>query len=61
MSSAANLGGMFIVMDVTALAYTFAQVIKMRQKGPWETDLIVISTEEATGKASLFNFVSFVL
>ena len=42
MSLAANLGSMFIVIDVTALAYTFAQVIKMRHTGPWETDLIVI-------------------
>ena len=61
MSSTANLGSMFIVIGVTTLAYTFAQIIKVRQTGLWDTDLIVISTEEATGKASLFNFISVVL
>ena len=45
MNSAADLGGTFIVLDVTALA--FAQIINMR-----ETDLIVISSKEATGQAS---------
>ena len=32
MNSAADLGGTFIVLDVTALA--FAPVINMRQAGP---------------------------
>ena len=56
MDSAANLGGIFIVPDVTALVYPFAQIINMRETGPWETDWIVISSEEATGQASLFTF-----
>ena len=33
MNSAAVLGGIFILLDVTALA--FAQIINMRQTGPW--------------------------
>ena len=49
MNSAADLGGIFIVSGVTTLA--FAQFINMRQTGPWETDWIVISSEEATGLA----------
>ena len=36
MNSGADLGGSFIVPDVTALA--FAPIINMRQAGPWETD-----------------------
>ena len=56
MSSAANLGDIFILLDVTALVQPFAQIINMRETGPWETDWIVISSEEATGQASLFNF-----
>ena len=48
MNPAADLGGIFIVPDVTALA--FAPVINnMRQAGLWETDWIVISSEETTG------------
>ena len=47
MNSAADLGSIFIILDVTAPA--FAQIINMRQAGPWETDWIVISSEEATG------------
>ena len=43
------MGGIFIVLDVTALA--FAQVINMTQTEPWETDWIVISSEEAMGLA----------
>ena len=43
MDLAADLGGIFIVLNVTALAS--AQIINMR-----ETDLIVISSEEATVK-----------
>ena len=39
--------GYFIVLDVNALA--FAKIINMRETGPWETDWIVISSEEATG------------
>ena len=50
MNSAADLGDTFIVLGVTALA--FAQIINMRQTGPWETDWwIVISSEEATDQA----------
>ena len=56
MDSAANLGGIFIVPDVTALAYPFAQIINMRETGPWETDWMVISSEEAMGQTSLFTF-----
>ena len=33
MSSAANLGG---VLDVTVLASPFAQIIYLREPGPWE-------------------------
>ena len=35
MSSAAGLGGIFNVPDVTARM--FAQIINMRETGPWET------------------------
>ena len=45
MNLAAGLGGTFIVLDVTNLA--FAQIIYMR-----ETDWMVISSKEATGQAS---------
>ena len=45
MNLAAVLGGIFIILDVTALA--FAPVINMRQAAPWEPDWIVISSEEA--------------
>ena len=45
MSSAANLGGIFIFLYVTALS--FAQIINMRETGPWEKDWIVNSSEEA--------------
>ena len=56
MNSAADLGGTFIVLGITALA--FAQIINMRQIGPWETDWIVISSEEATGQAGFVYFRS---
>ena len=46
MSLAADLGRIFIVLGVTALA--FAQIINLRETGPWETDWIAISSEEAT-------------
>ena len=37
MTSAADLGGSFIILDVTAIA--LAQInINMRKTGPWETD-----------------------
>ena len=36
MNSTADLGGIFIVLDGTALA--FAQIINLRQTGPWEGD-----------------------
>ena len=55
-SSAANLGGIFIALDVTALAQPFAQIIYMTDTGPWETDWMVISSEKAMGRASLFTF-----
>ena len=48
LSSDADLGDMLIVLDVTAL--DFAQIINMRMTGPWETNWIVISSEEATTK-----------
>ena len=50
MNSAADLGGAFIVLDVTALA--FAQIINMRETGHGETDWTVVSSKEATGQAS---------
>ena len=55
----ADLGGIFIVLEVTALA--FAQIINMRQTGPWETDWIVIRSEEATGPAGFNCLLSFML
>ena len=55
MNSVADLGGIFIVPDVTALA--FAPVINMRQAGSWETDWIVNSLE-ATGVAGFVYFRS---
>ena len=54
MNSAADLGGICIALYVTAL--TFAQITNMGETGPWETDWIVISSEEATCPASLFTF-----
>ena len=51
-----DLGGIFNVLDVTALA--FAQIINVRQTGSWETDWIVISSEEATGLAGSLYFCS---
>ena len=33
-----------------------AQIMNIRETEPWETDWIVISSEEATGQASLFTF-----
>ena len=56
MNTAADLGGIFIVLDVTALA--FAPIINMRQTGPSETDWIAISSEEATGPAGFVYFRS---
>ena len=56
MNSVTDLGGIFIVLDVKALA--FAQIINMRETGPWETDWIVISSEEATGLAAFVYFRS---
>ena len=58
MNSGADLGGIFIVLDVTALA--FAQNINMRERGPWETDWIVTSSGEATGQAGFVYFRSSV-
>ena len=48
LSEFADLGGIFIVPGVTA----FAQIINMRETGPWEADCIVISSKEATGQAN---------
>ena len=58
MNSAADLGGIFIVLNVTVLA--FAQTINMRETEPWETDWIMISSEEAlaTGEAEFVYFWS---
>ena len=50
MNLAADLGGIFIVLDVTALAFAH-----MRHTGPWKTDWIVISSEEATGMARFIS------
>ena len=52
----ADLGDMFIVLDVTALA--FAQIINVRQTRPWETDWIVVSSEKAKGLAGFVYFWS---
>ena len=38
MNSAADLGGIFIVLDATVTC--FAQIINMGGTGPWETDWI---------------------
>ena len=54
MSWTADLGGIFIVLDETAL--DFAPVVNVRQAGPWETDWIVISSEEVTGLAGFVYF-----
>ena len=51
-----KMGGIFIVLDVTALA--FAQIIIMRETEPWEKDLILVSSEEATGQAGSAYFRS---
>ena len=53
MNSASELGSTFIVPNVTALA--FAQIMNMGDTGPWETDWIVISSEESTGPGILFT------
>ena len=53
-SSAADLGGIFIFLDVTAPA--FAQIINMKETEPSETDWIVINSDETTGQASLFVY-----
>ena len=51
MSSAADLGGIFIIIDVTALA--FEEIINVRETAHWGTNWIVLSSEKATGQASL--------
>ena len=56
MNLTADLGGDFIVVDVTALA--LASVTNMTQAGPWETDWIVITLEEAMGPAGFVYFRS---
>ena len=56
MNSAEDLGGIFIVLDVTALA--FAQIMNIRQTENWETDWMVISSEEETCPASFVYFCS---
>ena len=52
-----RFGCYFIVPGVTALA--FAQIINVRQTGPWEIDWIVISSEEATGLPGFVYFRSY--
>ena len=55
MNSAADLGGTFIVLDETALA--FAQIINMGEIGPWETEWIVIVKRRQRAKpVCLFTF-----
>ena len=56
MNLATDLGGIFFVLDVTALA--FVQIINMSQTEPWETDWIAISAEEATILARFVYFQS---
>ena len=56
MNLAADLGGIFIILDLTAL--TFAPIINIRQVGLWETVWIMISSEEATGLAGFVYFRS---
>ena len=41
MNSAADLGGIFIIPDVTALSSV--QIMNMGDVGPWETDCIPIT------------------
>ena len=50
MSPVVDLGSIFIVLGVAALA--FARIKNMRETGPFETDWLVISSEEATGTVS---------
>ena len=45
-----------IVPGATAL--TFAEIINMRPTGPWETDWIVISSEQAMDLAGFVFFTS---
>ena len=52
MNSAADLGGIWIVLNLTTLA--FAQIKEKGKAGPCETDWIVISSEEVTCPASSF-------
>ena len=55
MSSAANLSGIFIVLNVNVLAFkTFHTDYEYKRDRPLVTDWIVINSEEATGQASLF-------
>ena len=60
MNSATDFGCIFIALDVAALS--FAQILNMPERQdasrPWETDLIVISAEEATGLAGFVYFRS---
>ena len=43
MNLAAEMGGMFIVPDVTVRAYLQIININIRDTGPWETDWISIT------------------
>ena len=52
--SAADLGGISIIVNVTPLALALS--MNMRNTGPGETDWLVISSKEATDQASFFTF-----
>ena len=54
MSLAADLGGIFIVLD--AATFGFTHILIIRETRPRETDWTLISSEEATGHANLFTF-----
>ena len=55
-SSATNLGGIFIVLDVTALEYKILLSNYKYERDRALGNRLVISSEEATGQAILFNF-----
>ena len=46
MNSVADLSGIFIIAGVIA----FAQIVNMRETGPWETYRIMINSKEARAK-----------
>ena len=51
-----KVGRYFYRSRLTGPAEAFAQIINMRETGPWDTDWIVIRSEEAMSQTSLFTF-----